>query len=618
MAFIRAHQLNVLLVLSSICFMIFIFCLMTNFISKEKKKALLFFVLSTELLLFTDRLAYIYRGQTEPLDFVFARVFKFLTFFNILNVVYGFDEYIKCIYKENHPDEKLPKAFILVKVILIIGYIMLIISQFTNLYYSFDADNVYHREKWYVLCYIFPLVATLIQYVLIAPEFKKTKKSIFIPLVLYFTLPIFASFLQLFFSGISLSNIIIGGVVIILYCSNIYDNNSRVEDQKKIESELTIARQIQFNECPTDFPAFPDRKEFDLYAILSPARKVGGDFYDYFLIDDDHLGIVIADVSGKGVPAALNMVKAKMLIKGSLNIDDPGKILTTVNEGFLDNNKLDMFVTVWLGIVEISTGKLTYANAAHEDPVVYNKDTGFLEDETKHGIPIGTMNGYKYLNHEVQLNKGDKLFIYTDGIIDTVDKDENQFGLYKLLKTLNEHKEENVEDLTRHVKKELDNFAKGAEQFDDITMLCFELNDVKKDIVNKNGKFKADVSEIDHIYEYFSDMLETEIGKDRVRKYMVVLDEIYSNICKYAYNGNKDNFVDVDLTIDKKKKLLTLKIEDTGIKFNPLVNKDPNTKLSAKKRVEGGLGIFIVKKMMDKVQYKYKDNKNILVLEKKF
>ena len=619
MDFIRTNQLSIMLVLSSICFVILIFILMTNYLSKEKKRTLLFFVFSTGFLLFIDRYAYLYRGDTSDLGFFLARVCKYLVFASILNVVYGFGEFIKCIYKENHPNEELPKSFTIIKYIILMGHILLIVSQFTNLYYSFDADNKYHRERFYIICYLFPMIATILQYIVIFKDLKKIKKYISIPLILYFILPILSSILQLFVSGISLTNIIIGGVVIILYAVTIYDANVMLVETKRIESELSIAREIQLNECPNEFPAFPERNEFDLYAYLSPAKEVGGDFYDYFLLDDDHLGIVIADVSGKGVPAALNMVKSKQLLKGSsINIKDPGKVLTSVNEGFLDSNKLDMFVTMWYGVVEISTGKLTYANAAHEYPIIYNIKTGFLEDETKHGIPIGTMKGYQYRNNVVQLEKEDKLFLYTDGVIDSVNVEEKQFGLYRLLKTLNTHQDDDPEDLIKHLKKEVNKYSSECEQFDDITMVCFKLNDNNKNIIHKDGKFEADVKEIDKIYEYFSDAMASVLDDSQLKQYYVVIDEIFSNIAKYAYKDKKDNYVFIDMKIDLKKKKITFTFEDNGVPFNPTENMDPKTSKSAKDREVGGLGIYIVKNIMDKVTYTYKDNKNYLIIEKKY
>ena len=480
MDFIRANQYNMMLVLSSICIIILVFILMTNYLSKEKKKALLIFVFFTAFLLLSDRYAYIYKVNNSPNTYMLARLFKFLVFFNVLNVVYGFDEFIKCIYMENHPDSKPPKIFNYIKLIIFIGHIFLIVSQFTNLYYSFDAYNIYHREKYYFICYLFPIIATILQYIVIAQEIKKTSKRILIPLVLYFTLPILASIVQLYNPGLSLSNIIIGGVVIILYSVTIYDANLMQEEKKKTEADLKLAREIQQNEIPNEFPAFPNRSDFDLYASMTPAKEVGGDFYDYFLIDDNHLGLVIADVSGKGVPAALNMFKAKLLLKTSIHTNDPAEVLTATNKAFIDSNKLDMFVTILFGILDLKTGKLVFSNAGHEDPIICDSK-GFNELKTKHGLPIGTIIDYKYENNKITLNKGDKLFLYTDGVTDSVNNRDKSYDISNLLKTLNQNKNKGVKEIVDSVKKDLEDYTKDCKQFDDITMLCFELNDNKKE-----------------------------------------------------------------------------------------------------------------------------------------
>lgn len=615
MDFIRAHQSNMMLVLSSICIIILVFILMTNYLSKEKKKALLLFVFFTAFLLLSDRYAYIFRENSSPDTFLLARLFKYLVFFNILNVVYGFDEFIKCIYMENHPDSKQPKIFNLIKLIILVGHIFLIISQFTNLYYSFDSNNIYHREKYYFMCYLFPMVATILQYIVIAPEIKKMGKHIFIPLVLYFTLPILASIVQLYNQGLSLSNIMIGGVVIILYSVTIYDANIMQEEKKKTEADLNLAREIQQNEIPNEFPAFPDRSDFDLYANMTPAKEVGGDFYDYFLLDDNHLAVAIADVSGKGVPAALNMFKAKLLLKTGIHTNDPAQVLTTINNAFIDNNKLDMFVTIWFGILDLKTGKLVFSNAGHEDIIICN-EKGFNEYKTKHGLPIGTIVDYKYQNNELELKKGNKLFLYTDGVTDSINTKEKSYGINNLLKVLNENRDKEVKEIVASVKKDLDSYIENCKQFDDITMLCIELTNNK----NKLSKqFKTDLKEIPNVFEFISNSLSNVVGIEKVKKYYVVIDEVFSNIVKYGFKDkNIDNYIEVKLDIDTKNKNIKVTFIDNGIKFNPLENKDPNINLSIEKRKEGGLGIFIVKKMMDKVSYEYKNNKNIFIIEKKY
>ena len=627
--FLREHQLNIMFGLSSISGVIFIFTLFTKFISKDKKRAILIMALSSFILLRADRLAYIYRGNLSTIAYYMVRVCNYLVFAMSLSLIYGFNEYLISFHTENkniESDEKtkIPKILTINKILLMIGEILLIFSQFTNLYYYFDASNNYHRGQWYALCYIIPLLSLMIQFIIVLIYNKKSKKYIFIPLILFTILPIIATIIQLFYYGISLINISCVGVVVVLYAFTIYDANLLIEEKGKLENELHIARKIQLNECPNIFPAFPDRDEFNLYAFINPAKEVGGDFYDYFMLDNNHLGMVMADVSGKGVPAALNMVKAKLILKGTgLYINDPARVLELLNDGFIDNNKLDMFVTVWFGILEISTGKLKFANAGHEDLIIYKEREGYNIYQTKHDIPIGTISDYKYNNYEIKLEKGNKIFLYTDGVVDAINKNNKHYGVDNLLKTLNKNKDKDVKETIESVNLSLDNYSKGCEQFDDITMLCLELSSLNKEnkIMKLSQKFKADVNEIDNVFEYFTDSMAKIVGFDKVKNYYVVIDEIFSNIAKYGYkdiDDGREEYIKINLIMDLKEKRIKIIFEDNGIAFNPLTIMEPNTNKKANEREIGGLGIFIVKKMMDNVSYKYKDNKNILTIEKKY
>ena len=249
-------------------------------------------------------------------------------------------------------------------------------------------------------------------------------------------------------------------------------------EKERIGAELSIAATIQENSLPDTFPAFPDRKDFDIYALMNPAKEVGGDFYNYLLIDDDHLALMIADVSGKGVPAALFMMASNILIANRAQMGgDPAEILRFVNENICEYNKADMFVTAWLGILEISTGRLIAANAGHEDPVICRKGGEFELLKTKHSFVIGGMPGVKYKNDEIQLNKGDKLFLYTDGLPEATDLDTRMFTLDRMTEALNRYKDRSPKEILQGVQKDVNDFVGDAPQFDDLTMLCFELKD---------------------------------------------------------------------------------------------------------------------------------------------
>ncbi|MBQ6274967.1 MAG: SpoIIE family protein phosphatase [Oscillospiraceae bacterium] len=253
-------------------------------------------------------------------------------------------------------------------------------------------------------------------------------------------------------------------------------------EKERIGTELSLATRIQAAMLPNVFPAFPDRKDFDVYASMDPAREVGGDFYDFFLIDEDHLCLVMADVSGKGIPAALFMMASKIILANSAMMGkSPAQILTDTNAAISANNREEMFVTVWLGILELSTGKLTAANAGHEYPVLKQPDGRFELVKDKHGFVIGGMEGVRYREYELTLRPGAKLFLYTDGVPEATDAEQRLFGTERMLAALNEAGDSGPEPLLRAVRAAVDGFVRDAEQFDDLTMLCLAYNGPEDD-----------------------------------------------------------------------------------------------------------------------------------------
>ncbi len=250
-------------------------------------------------------------------------------------------------------------------------------------------------------------------------------------------------------------------------------------EKERIGAELNVATQIQADMLPRIFPPFPDRNEFDLYASMNPAKEVGGDFYDYFLIDDDHLGIVMADVSGKGVPAALFMVIAKTLIKNRALMGDnagPGEILSYANDQLCEGNDAELFVTVWLGILTISTGHIQFSSAGHEYPVFYRNGKGFVIEKEKHGPPVATMEGLMFREHETVMESGEMIFLYTDGVTEATSAKTELYGEDRMVEALNKFSGESVKDILKDMRKDIDEFVGEAPQFDDITMLCLKFN----------------------------------------------------------------------------------------------------------------------------------------------
>lgn len=267
-----------------------------------------------------------------------------------------------------------------------------------------------------------------------------------------------------------------------------------IEDLKKVTSEkerivteLSIASKIQKDILPNLFPPFPDRlNEFDIYAISVPAKNVGGDFYDYFLIDDDHLAIVIGDVSGKGVPAALLMTIAMTLVKEQSDFGlTPSEIFNNINKRLCENNENElMFITSWFGILELSSGKLVYVNAGHDPPFISHNYSDYNTLTTEPQLVLGIMDNMDYIQYETKINKGDRLYLYTDGIIEGVNQNNELFSKDRLLTILNNNKKTNIKELIFKIKKDLNDFTHNMEQFDDETMVILEYRNKKINIDN--------------------------------------------------------------------------------------------------------------------------------------
>ena len=247
------------------------------------------------------------------------------------------------------------------------------------------------------------------------------------------------------------------------------------KEQELMIRELSMAREIQKSALPHTFPPFPERKEINLFASTDPARDVGGDFYDFFFIDEDHLCLNIADVSGKGIPAALFMMVAKRILEDSARLEHSvSEILEKTNVSLCDSNQAEMFVTVWLGILEISTGRLIAANAGHEYPVVRKKDGRFTLIKDKHGFVIGGMKGVRYREYIIQMSPGDKIFVYTDGVPEATDGGGEMFGVERMVEALNTCGDGTPEEILKGVRESVDAFVGDTEQFDDLTMMCLE------------------------------------------------------------------------------------------------------------------------------------------------
>lgn len=398
-------------------------------------------------------------------------------------------------------------------------------------------------------------------------------------------------------------------------------------EKERIGTELNIASKIQMDMLPCIFPAFPGRDEFEIYAAMMPAKEVGGDFYDYFLTDEDHLVIVMADVSGKGVPAALFMVIAKTLLKNSaLSGMTAGEIAEKVNRQLCENNDTGMFVTVWLGILTISTGHLTYINAGHEYTAVM-RDGGVYElVKEDHGFVMGGLEGISYKEYEMELEQGDRLFLYTDGVAEAANASNELYGTDRMLSALNRTAAMEPQETVDRLKKDIDGFAGDAPQFDDITMLSFYY--MKKrvqdmDLYDEENKHEitvtADIGSLDTVTDFVNDRLKIYGCPDKTMMQIdVIIDELFGNIAYYAYPQEPGDVTVGVQVIQEKTLAAVITFTDHGIPYNPLEREDPDTSLSAQERKIGGLGIFIVKSSADDIFYEYAEGRNVLRVKRAF
>ena len=399
-------------------------------------------------------------------------------------------------------------------------------------------------------------------------------------------------------------------------------NLERVNAERgRIGAELNLASTLQSRMIPNVFPPFPDRTEFDIYAAMKPAREVGGDFYDFFFIDDDHLALVIADVSGKGVPSALFMMMTKILINDHAMLGGtPAQILTDVNRAVCANNPVDMFVTVWLGILEVSTGRLTAANAGHEHPIVQDGHGRFETLRDRHGFVLGGDVDTVYHDCELTLEPGGSIFVHTDGITEAKGGSGELFGSKRLLASLNGHQDGASDEIIGGVLADVEQFVGDSPQFDDITMLCLHYRGPERS--KSEGEhmavmtIDATVENIEAVTEFVNEHLEKLCCPPKAQMQIdIAIDELFSNISLYAYAPDTGPAT-VCVDVEENPLSVILTFIDNGKPFDPLSTDDPDVTLPAEKREIGGLGVFLVKKTMDSIDYEYKDGQNILRIKK--
>lgn len=377
------------------------------------------------------------------------------------------------------------------------------------------------------------------------------------------------------------------------------------EAAARIDKELEFAKEIQYSALPAVFPPFPNRNDFEIYAKMVTAKEVGGDFYDFYMLGESTLAFMVADVSGKGIPAAMFMMRAKTTIKDLAESGlAPDEIFTLANKRLCENNDAGMFVTAWLGILDLKTGALKFVNAGHNPPLVCHEDGEFEYLKARGGMVLAGMDGVKYKTNELCLSPGDKIFLYTDGVTEATNDKNELYGEERLLSLANKNITKTPQQLIAAVKDDVDVFVGDAPQFDDITMLAVSVNYVKGDekikVIPNEKSFAA-------VQSFAEDLTKKLAVVPKVsNKVNIAFDEIYSNIVNYS---NAD-IAEIKYEIVGGKLILTF--SDNGTPYNPLETKEPDVTLSAEDRKIGGLGIFMVKKMTESMEYKYENERNIL------
>ena len=416
-------------------------------------------------------------------------------------------------------------------------------------------------------------------------------------------------------------------IVLVLIISLISKNISKhmSEPLKELSNVLDTAKNIQQNMLPKKFSDISNRKDVDVYAMNIPEAEVGGDFYNY-IVDGNTLILIIADVSGSGIPAALFMARTNTLLNTAIRLSDsPKAILTYVNHELCKNNKDYYFVTIGLYYINLETKKVISTNSGHEDSIIIKKNGEVFVNKEQRSAPLGLEDYNKYEENKFDLGAGDKLFLFTDGVIEAINANNELYGIDRLIQNLKKVYDKKPKEVIDSVNEDISNYSKDLDQYDDITMLCLQINDIIEDekLIHKyNQEFPANYESIDKIDEMIEEKLNEVYGtdekyKDYLKTIFVCVEELVVNIVDYAYGG-EDNTktIWVDVVIDQNLDKLSICFKDIGKEFNPKELRDPNVLASIDNRKIGGLGVYITKSKMDIMDYKYEDGKNKLTITK--
>ena len=385
-------------------------------------------------------------------------------------------------------------------------------------------------------------------------------------------------------------------------------------ESERFEQELELARAIQTSALPGVFPPFPDRHDIDIFATMKPAKQVGGDFYDFFFVDDAHFVFLTADVSDKGIPAAMFMMKAKTIIKSlALSNRDIEKVIKTANRTLCEDNSADMFVTLWIGALNTLTGELSYINSGHCRPLLKRSDDGFEFLSDSPDFVVAIEEDVSYHCRKLTLKKGDMMFLYTDGVTEAVNSGDKMYGEDRLKETLNKADVETADEICACVSDDISEYTRNATQSDDITMLAVVYNGRR---IFEEMTVDAELMQLEGVYSFIKQQLRScGFDSDSIAQFSIIADEICANIVRYAYPGGGGKLT-VGYSFDPASNDAALTFTDEGIPFNPLKAPDPDLE-DPEEREEGGLGLFLVRRFSDRLQYEYSNGKNILTITKR-
>lgn len=409
-----------------------------------------------------------------------------------------------------------------------------------------------------------------------------------------------------------------GLLVLAMIVSRFVKNDRKLQKTKiaknRIDSELRIAKNIQKEMLPKTFPPYPERNDIDIYGSLTPAREVGGDLYDFFL-RDEKLFFCIGDVSGKGVPSAIVMaVIHSMFRMASAHENNPARIMQTVNETSCEGNESNMFVTMFVGVLDLPTGRLRYCNAGHDKPAIMDNGPWSILN-CKSNIPVGLFKDYKYVMEETILSDHAMLFLYTDGLTEAMNVERRQFGLDRVMAVFKAGV--GSQEMVERMKQEVETFCRGADQSDDLTMLAIRYEKVCHEMVLEESLvLQNDVRQVKTLNAFVQQVME-RLGIDAKlgKQIKLAVEESVVNVMDYAYPPEMTGDIEIQATSDNE--WLKFVIKDNGVAFDPTEKEKADTTLSVEDRPVGGMGILLVRELMDSINYERTGGKNVLTLKKR-